>query len=173
MNGIILSILLTIIVLIGNIFFNNYFLIKYIKNVSGLLLSISSILITSFLLGVIISIYASKKNCKKTNKMNAIRMGIKSCIYSIIGYFLVYFVSFIREPFLSIIGNNELGYSVAQSFIIVLNSITATIINYYTSIKMSCNVTNSKKVEENLRKLDKYLDEKPKENTNIKSSRKE
>jgi hypothetical protein len=73
---------------------------------------------------------------------------------------------------LSIIGNNELGYSVAQSFIIILNSITATIINYYTSIKMSCNVSN-KKIEVNLEKLDKYLDEKPKKNTNIKSSRKE
>tara|TARA_B100001094_G_C18163586_1_gene790724 strand:+ start:1710 stop:2228 length:519 start_codon:yes stop_codon:yes gene_type:complete len=172
MNGIFLSILLTIIVLISNIFFNNYFLIKYIKNVSGLWISIISLSIISFLLGVIISIYASKKNCRKTNKINAIRMGIKTSIYCIVGYFLVYFVSFIREPFLSIIGNNELGYSVAQSFIIILNSITATIINYYTSIKMSCNVSN-KKIEVNLKKLDKYLDEKPKKNTNIKSSRKE
>ena len=116
--------------------------------------------IFSFVTGVLISLYSSNRNCKKTNKTKAVKEGIRHIVYAVIGYMIVYFVAFIREPFLEIFGKTPLGYSMAHSFMISLNTITATIINYYGTIKVSCQV-DQEKVEKNLRKLDKYLDKKP------------
>ena len=73
---------------------------------------------------------------------------------------MVYFIDFVRSPFLSIFGDKELGYSIAQSFIIVLNIVIAIIINYYSTIKESCKVDPSI-LEKKLKKLDKFLDEEP------------
>ena len=86
-------------------------------------------------------------------------MGLKNILYSLIGYLLVYFVSFIREPFLEIFGDKELGYSIAQSFLVVLNTISSTIINYYSSIQVSCKVPQNV-INQNLKKLDTYLNNK-------------
>ena len=160
MNGLLLSIITTIIILSGSIFSTNFFLLNMLPNIPGIIISLISLSISSFLLGLIVSTYASRKNCGKTNKKNAIKMGFKTVIYSVIGYLLVYFVSFIRNPFLEILGNTALGYSIAQSFVIVLNTISATIINYYTSIKVSCKVSQEV-IDKNLKKLDIYLDKKP------------
>ena len=70
------------------------------------------------------------------------------------------FISFVREPFLELFGEGPLGYSSAHSFLISLNTITATIINFYNTIKIACKVPQ-KKIEKNFKKLDKYLDKKP------------
>ena len=91
-------------------------------------------------------------------------MGLRTTLHSIIGYMLVYFVSFIRNPFLEIFGNKELGYSIAQSFLVVLNTISATIINYYSSINISCKVPQNI-IDKNLKELDKYLNKKNKNKT--------
>ena len=68
--------------------------------------------------------------------------------------------AFVREPFLELFGEGPLGYSSAHSFLISLNTITATIINFYNTIKIACKVPQ-KKIEKNFKKLDKYLDKKP------------
>ena len=86
---------------------------------------------------------------------------IRHLWYTIIGYLVVYFVSFIRNPFLQIFGNGPLGFSVAQAFIISLNITMATIINYFNSIKTACKVPQ-KDIEKGLKKLDRYLKKKPK-----------
>lgn len=164
MNGVIVSILLTIIILTGNIFFTNYFLIDKFNNIPQTIISLVSLSIISFLLGIGISVYSSSKKCKKINKTLSIKMGLKSVIYTIIGYLIVYFVPFVSEPFLSLLGETKLGYSIAQSFIIVLNTITCTIINYFQTQKMSCKIP-IEKIEKNLKKLDRYLNK-----TTIKNS---
>lgn len=158
MNGLFLSISLTIILLTSTIFSTNYFLIN-IFNIPSILTSILFISIISFILGYVVSIYSSNKNCNRNNKLYAIKMGLKNILYSLIGYLLVYFVSFIREPFLEIFGDKELGYSIAQSFLVVLNTISSTIINYYSSIQVSCKVPQNV-INQNLKKLDTYLNNK-------------
>ena len=160
MNGLALSLFLTTINYITAIFITNFFLLKYFPDVPGIIISVIVLIITSFILGIIISSYASKKNCDKINKTHAIKQGIKHILYAVVGYLIVYFIGFIRNPFLEIFGQEALGYSIAQSFIVVLNSYTATIINYYSSIKVSCKVSQEK-IDKNLKKLDKYLDKKP------------
>ena len=62
---------------------------------------------------------------------------------------------------LQIFGKGPLGFSIAQSFIISLNIIMVTIINYFNSIKSACKVPQ-KDIEKNLKKLDRYLKKKPK-----------
>ena len=160
MNGLLISILLTAIMLSGSIFSTNYFLLNMLPNIPGIVIALIALSITSFILGVIISTYASKTNCDKTDKKNAFKMGLKTILHAVIGYILVYFVSFIRNPFLEVFGDQALGYSIAQSFVIVLNTISATIINYYDSIQISCKVPQEV-IDKNLKKLDKYLNKKP------------
>ena len=151
MNGLILSIISTVLILTGSIFTMNYYLID--------LLSVISII--SFLLGLVVSLYSSHINCKKVSKKVAFKMAFKNVLYSLIGFFIVYFVSFIRDPFLEIFGNGKLGFSCGQSFLVSLNTITSTIINYYSSIKTSCKVPQTE-IDNNLKSLDKYLNKKPK-----------
>ena len=166
MNGLVISILLTIIILTSNIFFTNYILLDKF-NTSQTLVSIVSISIISFILGIIISVYSSLKKCKKTDKSLSIKMGFKSMIYSIVGYLIVYFVPFVSDPFLSLLGETKIGYSIAQSFVIVLNTITCTIFNYFQSQKISCKIS-IEKIEKNLKKLDKYLNKKSYKNVSHK-----
>ena len=164
MNDLFYSIVISNILLILTIFSNNYFLINIIKFIPSISISLISISLVSFMLGYIISINSSNKNCKRNNKIYALKMGFKTTLHSIIGYMLVYFVSFIRNPFLEIFGNKELGYSIAQSFLVVLNTISATIINYYSSINISCKVPQNI-IDKNLKELDKYLNKKNKNKT--------
>jgi len=160
MKGLLVAIVLCIIIYSLFIFSINYLVISNIEknNILIFTLLLSSI---SFLFGVIIAIYSSNKNCKRVDKWNLIRQGFRHVFYSLIGYLIVYYIRIIREPFLDIFGDKTLGYSIAQSFIIIMNSITATIINYYQSIEASCKIPQEN-IDKNLKKLDKYLNEKPK-----------
>ena len=107
------------------------------------------------------------KNCNRVNKKNAFKQGFRHIIYFIVAYLIVFYVSIIRDPFLELFGTGFIGYSIAQSFIVTLNTITATIINYYTSIKVSCKVPQEK-IEKELKKLDKFLNKKPTKRKNPK-----
>lgn len=160
MRGLLVSIMLCIFLFTVFIFTVNYFIISKLKKNEVLIFCLLLSLV-SFIFGILIAIYSSKKNCERIDKWNLIRQGLRHIIYSLIGYFLVFYVSIIREPFLNIFGNNTLGYSIAQSFMIVMNSITATIINYYTTIEISCKISQEN-IDKNLKKLDKFLDTKPK-----------
>ena len=159
MKGLLISIVSCIIIFISFIFSTNYFIISKIKK-NEILIFCSLLSLVSFLYGIVIANYSSNKNCERVDKWNLIKQGFRHVIYSLAAYFIVYYVKIIRDPFLSIFGDNTLGYSMCQSFIIVMNSITATIINYYQSIEASCKVSQDK-IDNNLKKLNKYLDEKP------------
>ena len=160
-------ILTTIFVLTGTLFFINYVLIKKYPGYSGVLIAISCLSLSSFLLGNIISLSASMASCGRANKRHALKMGLKTLVYAIIGYILVYYIAFLREPFMSLIPNQQLAYTIGQSFIVTLNTITATIINFYSSVKISCRKT-AFEIEKNLRPLDKYLNKKPRPKKDVK-----
>jgi hypothetical protein len=162
MNNLVICIIIVILLYIPAIFITNYFILDLFSStkISPTLVYCSLLSIVTFMIGTGISIYSQKKNCDRINKLASIKEGFRHVIYFLIAYALVYYVSIIREPFLTIFGSGKLGYSVAQSFVIVLNSITATIINYFTSIEKSCKLTQPE-IDKNLKKLDKYLDTKP------------
>jgi hypothetical protein len=160
--GLFKNILLSTSISILSIFFTNFIIVNNlpitfpIPNIFILLIVIS---LSSFFTGFYISKSTQYNHCGKKDNKYAIKQGIKHIIYSVIGYLVVYFVSVIRNPFLEIFGKGPLGFSIAQSFIISLNLIMATIINYFNSIKTACKVPQ-KDIEKNLKKLDKYLKKK-------------
>ena len=163
MNGLLVSVIINISVMIAGVFSTNFLILKNVSKdfiLPPFVIMILVLSIFSFISGILVSFYSSKTNCKTTNKTKAFKEGGRHIIYALIAYLIVYFVSFIREPFLEILGKGPLGYSCAQAFMISLNTTTATIINYYGTIKASCKVPQEK-IEHNLRKLDKYLDKKP------------
>jgi hypothetical protein len=162
MNGLLVSIVWVIILYTSGIFGTNYFILDLFKSskYSPVLIYCVILSLYTFIIGLLIALYSSKKNCNRVDKLNLIKQGLRHVIFFLGGYMLIYYVSFIREPFLTIFGSDKLGYSIAQSFMIVLNSITATIINYYTSIEKSCKVSQTD-IDKNLKKLDNYLDKKP------------
>ena len=69
-----------------------------------------------------------------------------------------------RSPFNELFGDNRLGNSVAEIVLISLNLTISTIINYFDSVKEGCQLSH-KELEIKMRKLDKYLDKKPKKKT--------
>jgi hypothetical protein len=158
------KILLSTIFSIFSIFFTNFVIINNlpitfpIPNIFILMIVLS---IQSFFIGYYISYNTQYEHCGNQSKKFAMKQGLKHLMYSIIGYLVVYFVSFVRDPFLQIFGKGPLGFSIAQSFIISLNIIMVTIINYFNSIKSACKVPQ-KDIEKNLKKLDRYLKKKPK-----------
>ena len=161
MNELFICILLIILLYPSIIFTTNYFILDYFKKngYNTILVFIIILSIFSFISGFLISLYASLKNCEKVNKTNLFLEGIRHIIYFLIAYFMIYYMSIVRQPFLDIFGNGKLGYSMGQSFIVVLNLITATIINYFKSIEKSCAPTEDQ-IDINLKKLDKFFNKK-------------
>lgn len=155
------SIVFSIFTIVFNIFFTNYLLLEIFKNYSTTLIALISLFIVSFTIGIIVSIYSSHKNCKRIPRLNTLFMGIQTALYSIFGWLLIYFFTFIKEPFIYLLGETKLGYSVAQSFMVVLNLITAIIINYYSSIKVACKIPVHE-IEKNVEILKKKLNKKTK-----------
>lgn len=162
--GLFNNVLLSTLIAIFSIFITNFVIINNlpvsfpIPNIFILLIILS---LQSFIMGYHISYNTQYKHCGNQSKKYAIKQGLRHLLYTVIGYLVVYFVSFIRNPFLQIFGNGPLGFSLAQSFIISLNIIMATIINYFNSIKTACKVPQ-KDIEKGLKKLDRYLKKKPK-----------
>ena len=156
------NILIVCLSIISTIFLTNFIIINNlplnfpIPNIFILIIIISTV---SFALGYGISIKAQKENCNRSIKAYAFKQGIKSLLYAIVSYLVIYFITPIRSPFLEIFGNGPLGFSIAQSFMISLNLVIATIINYFNSIKIACKVPQQD-IEKNLKKLDKYLKKK-------------
>ena len=149
------------IIQIISIFICNYFVLGSISlkypDIAILTLIFS---IVSFILGFLISIYSSYTNCKKFKYRKAILESFRHIVYTLMAYYIIYFVKFVREPFIDLFGNDKFGFSIAISFLIVLNSTISVIVNYFSSIKNACKVSNEK-LEKNLKKLDKYLNKKP------------
>ena len=160
MKGLLISIIWTILILMSIIFISNYYIISRL-NKHEILIFCTILSFSSFILGILIALYSSKKNCNSVNKKNLFKQGIRHVVYSLLGYFMVYYIRIIREPFFSIFKDKKMSYSIAQSFIIIMNSITATIINYYQSIDSSCKLSQVE-IDKNLKKLDKYLNTKEK-----------
>lgn len=158
------NIIISTSTLIFSIFFTNYIVVNNlplsfpIPNIFIMMIVLS---LNTFFTGFYISKNTQETHCGKSSKAYAIKQGLKHLMYGLIGYLIVYFVSFVRNPFLEIFGQGPLGFSIAQSFIISLNIVMVTIINYFNSIKTACKVPQ-KHIEKNLKKLDKYLNKKPK-----------
>ena len=145
----------------GLIFLMNYTILPKIKvGLPDVIIVTIALTLVSILSGFLTNMIIAKRNCDNYNPRNAIKQGFIQAIYALIGYYMVYFISFVREPFLTIFGNGKLGYSIGQSFMIILNITIAVIIGYFSTIKTSCQISNEV-LEKKLRKLDKFLDEKP------------
>jgi len=114
-----------------------------------------------FIYGYSVSYSASKDKCGQTNKLRSSYHGLKSVIYVIVTYTALYAFLFLRNPFIQLFGENKRGSSIAEIFYISLNLIISIVTNYFGSIKETCKVTPDK-LKDNLKKLDRYLDKKPK-----------
>jgi len=161
MSELLLTILSNSVNVTGLIFLMNYTILPKIKvGLPDIIIVTIALTLVSILSGFLSNMIIAKRNCNNYNPRNAIKQGFIQALYALIGYYMVYFIGFVREPFLTIFGNGKLGYSIGQSFIIVLNIIIAVIISYFSTIKASCQISNEV-LEKKLKKLDKYLDEKP------------
>jgi len=144
------------------VFFINYILLEYLKfiDMPNFFLYIIYSIIFYFLYGYMVSVYASKSECNKFKKAYSTLQGLKSIILPIVVYLFIYFVPQVRQPFNELFGNNVLGNSIAEIVLISLNLSIVTIMNYFDSMKTACEIS-SDELEIKMKKLDKYLDKKP------------
>lgn len=136
----------------------NFVLTNLKVNFPKVVLNIAVIFVFFTIYGYIVSIYASKKQCDKIKHQNSLLLGLKTSMYAIIPYLIMYFFRPLRQPFYELIGENEWGNFAAEFFYIGMNIIIATISIYYDSTKENCRVSTSE-IEKNVKELDKYLDE--------------
>jgi len=158
---------LSIIYTIFAVLFTNYILLDKLKFTNALpdfILYIIYAVILYFTYGFSVSLYSSHRQCGKTKKTLATVQGLKAIILPIITYIIIYFIPQVRSPFNELFGDNRLGNSVAEIVLISLNLTLSTIINYFDSVKEGCQLSH-KELEIKMRKLDKYLDKKPKKKT--------
>lgn len=157
----------TIIYVIFVVFFTNYLLLdklKFTDAIPDFFLYIIYAVIFYFIYGYSVSLYASNKQCGKTKKTLAIKQGLKSILLPIIVYVVIYFVPQVRRPFNELFGDNRMGNSIAEIVLISLNLTTVTIMNYFDSVKLGCQMSNQE-LEKKMDKLDKYLNKKSKKKT--------
>tara|TARA_B100000902_G_scaffold393136_1_gene446838 strand:+ start:411 stop:938 length:528 start_codon:yes stop_codon:yes gene_type:complete len=150
---------LTIIYVTAIVFFINYVLLTYIQiapNVPDFFKYIIYSTVFFFIYGFYISYSASDKKCKKLSKKQSTIHGIKSALYVLVTYVLIYMVLPIRQPFIELLGDNKRTSSIIETFFISLNLIISVVINYFDSIKNVCRVS-PEELEHKLKKLDKYL----------------
>lgn len=108
--------------------------------------------------GYLIAIYASKKQCDKINHLSSFVYGNKAYIYVAITFIVISYFSTFTNPFVELFGNDIKGISIAQIYFLSLSLIISSIITYYDSSKENCRVSMDQ-IEQNLTKLDKYLNE--------------
>ena len=138
----------------------NFLLLEYIPSpIPNLFMFIIYSSIFFIFYGYITSYLSSKNKCNKTNKKRSFADGIKSWILVTITYILIYFFSFLREPFNEIIGKGDFSNYIAEVFYISLNLILMTITNSYNSAKITCEMKPDE-IKKNLKKLDVYLNKK-------------
>tara|TARA_B100001093_G_scaffold517817_1_gene600541 strand:+ start:2502 stop:3032 length:531 start_codon:yes stop_codon:yes gene_type:complete len=154
---------ITLIYVIGIVFFINYILLEKVtifKNIPNFFMYIIYSAIFYGIYGYFVSIYASYKQCRKYKKLMALRKAIKSIILPIIVYVAIYLIPQIRSPFNELFGDNVMGNSICEITLISLNLITSTIINYFDSVKEGCMMSHND-LEKKMENLDKYLNKKP------------
>ena len=138
----------------------NFLLLEYIPSpIPNLFMFIIYSSIFFVFYGYITSYLSSKNKCNKINKKRSFADGIKSWILVTITYILIYFFSFLREPFNEIIGKGDFSNYIAEVFYISLNLILMTITNSYNSAKITCEMKPDE-IKKNLKKLDVYLNKK-------------
>lgn len=107
--------------------------------------------------GTYISLRASTDKCNNKKWKSSIWQGLKTSIYILIVYFLVYFIKPLRTPFYQLLGNNDFANSVAESFFITMNLIIASINVYFRSTSINCQM-NDLQFKQEISQLDKYYD---------------
>lgn len=139
------------------VYITNYQLIPLFSSYPQFIIySITAVLFYT-IYGTYISIRASTDKCNNKKWNSSISQGIKTSIYVLIIYFLVYFIKPLRTPFYQLIGNNDFANSIAESFFITMNLIIASINVYFRSASINCQM-NDTQFKEEVAKLDKYYD---------------
>jgi hypothetical protein len=136
----------------------NFVLMDLKVNFPKVVMNTTVIFVFFTLYGYIVSIYASKKQCDKIKHGNSLLLGLKTSLYAVIPYLIMFFVRALRQPFYELIGENVWGNFAAEFFYIGMNIIIATISIYYDSTKHNCRISTNE-IEKNVKELDKYLDE--------------
>lgn len=142
----------------------NYVLLEQVKilpNIPDFFKYIVYSTLFYFIYGYSVSHTASVDKCNQRNKLRSSLHGLKSVLYVIVTYTVLYLFLPLRKPFIQLFGENKKGASIAEIFFISLNLIISIVTNYFDSIKETCKVTPDK-LETNLKNLDKYLQQKPK-----------
>jgi|TARA_B110000977_G_scaffold145216_1_gene184279 hypothetical protein len=162
----------TVLFVTCNVLFTNYVLLRHIKilpNIPDFFKYLFYSTFFYFIYGFYISYSSSDEKCGKNDKKKASIHAIKSVLYVLVTYTLIYMFTTIRQPFVELLGDNIRTSSIIEIFYISLNLCISVIVNHFDSYKNVCRVT-PKELEKNLKQLDKYLSKKQKKNPSQKIS---
>ena len=143
-------------------FFTNYVLLRYITilpNVPDFFKYMAYSVFFYFMYAFYISYSSSNDKCGKFDKKQSSIHAMKSVIYVLVTYIAIYAIMQLRQPFVELMGDNIKTSSVIESFYISLNLVISILINHFDAAKYICRVTPDQ-LENNLKKLDKYLSKK-------------
>ena len=117
-------------------FFNNFLILPNIQSLIPLPSFFIYCAITFFTiipLGILNSIYASKNKCNKYRFKIAVWEALKFYAWTILGYISLYFLPFIKHPFLELFGKTAIVHSSIEGLFMTLNGFAALIVCFFNS----------------------------------------
>ncbi len=110
----------------------------------------------SFIYGLYVSIYASKKKCRKISKFRSIFHGIRNSVIIVLSYFAITKLPILSQPVSLVISDDKIASFVSSIIILLIICNILTHLTYKASVKKVCNVCGAD-IESNLKKYNEYL----------------
>ena len=155
-NLIVISTIMTIFLIP---FSNNFFILPNLPKslpIPNILIFCAITLFIVIPIAILNSIYASKIKCNKYRFKISFWEAIKVYFWTILGYIGLYFLPFIKNPFLELFGKNALVHSSVEGLFMSLNGFAALIVCFFNSQKKGCELSEQE-INKALKKIDKHL----------------
>ena len=159
MSLVLYSIPISILLVTAVTFLSNYYILssKYSDGEPTYYLffiAIAYIVYTLYSYGI--ALLSSKNQCDRVNWTYSILLAHKPILFITIAFVLISYFETVRSPFRELFGKNVKGDTIAQIYFIALILIITTIVVYFDSAKHNCKLSRQE-VQQNIKKLDEYL----------------
>lgn len=138
----------------------NYTILETIPSYAFQIIGVVIFLVT-FIVAYIISYISSNQECNKFKNRVSLQQAFKQAIYSIIIYYVVLFIPFLKSGFTDIGGDTLLWNGVGEGFILGMSNIALMIINFFNSKTEACKLSKEE-ADAAYKKIEKTLDSREK-----------
>ena len=119
------------------------------------------IFFVSFIKSFIISLSSSISECNRYRLQVCLKQALNQAFWTTTVYLLIFFVPFLKSGFTDIGGDTLFSNSIGEGFILAFTSLILTLVNYFDSKRLGCQL-NSLESEKEYSNIEKKLNSRKK-----------